>query len=161
MSLYCLFFSFYLFCQKSFYLLYYLFFLQMSLCFTWRGAAGVGFCSLGISSPYFLIACTPRRVWEKQKKKTRREREKETEVGDKDASEIPRSAIVCVCVCVFVCVRAYACMWERNDSIFPDDSCVEAVCVLSFIIWRACLLEHTHIFIVTLNREGRGEEAFY
>lgn len=116
-----------------------------------RGAAGVGFCSPGISSPYFLIACTRRRVWEKQK--TRREREKETEAGEKDASEMQREQAARLC--------ARACACERNDSVFPDDSRVEAVCVLSFIIWRACLLEHTHIVIVTVKREGRGEEAFY
>lgn len=58
-----------------------------------------------------------------------------------------------VCVCKFI--------WEcENDCALPDDSSVEAVC-LSFIIWRACLLEHTHLHSYSAPGGQKWEETFH
>ena len=99
-----------------------------------RGAAGVGFCSPGISSPYFLIACTRRRVWEKQK--TRREREKETEAGEKDASEMQREQAARLCAHVHV--------REKRRCFSRWQPCGGSVCFVIYHLESLLVRAHTH-----------------
>lgn len=102
-----------------------------------------------ISSPYFIFVCIcrcvrktkPSRIWKRKWNWGRWERNE----WDSDSER---------CVCV----------WRRErekTTVFCQMTAVWRQCVLSFIIWRACLLGHTHLNSHSKLGEPRWEESFY